>query len=53
MENEKLNKSCDWLEEHLFTMTSVDDVTYGENYIASDFNTTYDLISAFRKAMEE
>jgi hypothetical protein len=44
---------CDWLEEHLYTITSVDDYDYGEEYLYSDFNNLYDFLNALRKNFEK
>ena len=48
-----IDKVCEFLEEHLFTHTSMDDANYGEPYVTSDFSTVYDLISGLYKAMEK
>lgn len=42
---------CSWLSEHLGTRMSDGDYDYGEEYIVSDFDRSYDLIEALRNAM--
>ena len=44
---------CIWLNEHLSTSTKTGDYDYGEEYIVSDYNNSYEFIEAFRKTFSK
>lgn len=48
-----LDDVCKFLDEHLYTGTSIGDYDFGQEYIYSDFDNATDLIFALRKAMGE